>query len=160
MKRHYQLFPFIFFNLNLEQICFPNTQNIKKTKCILKYYMEAKNYCSKTKYSETSFLIQKQNYRQVHWMLCLKSKYIPLGAQRMLVKNVTNHNALHFELLNAMLQIGCCLASSLAAAATSLRSWRSCEREKTGESLEKTACPKTNRPVNDFFFVCEIGQKC
>ena len=31
-------------------------------------------------------------------------------AQGMLVKNVSNHNALHFELLNAMHEIGCCLA--------------------------------------------------
>ena len=33
-------------------------------------------------------------------------KYIPLGVQRMLVKTVTNHNALHFELLNVMHQTG------------------------------------------------------
>ena len=45
----------------------------------------------------------------------LNIKYIPLGAQGMLVKNVTNHNALHFELLNAMHQIGCCLARLLQA---------------------------------------------
>ena len=32
----------------------------------------------------------------------LNIKYMPLGVQRMLVKNVINHNALHFELLNAM----------------------------------------------------------
>ena len=57
MKCHYQLF---LFNFNLEQIYFPKIQNIKKTKCMLKYYIETKNYCSKTKYSETSFLIQKQ----------------------------------------------------------------------------------------------------
>ena len=112
---HYQLFPFIFFNFNLEQIYFPKNQKIKKTTCMLKYYIEAKNYWSKTKYSKTSFLIQKRNYRQAHWMLCLKSKNIPLGAQRMLFKNVTNHNTLHFELLNAMHQIGCCLACSLQA---------------------------------------------
>ena len=31
----------------------------------------------------------------------LNIKYVPLGAQGMLVKNVTNHNALHFQLLNA-----------------------------------------------------------
>ena len=56
MKCHYQLFPYIFFKFNLEQIYFPEIQNIKKTKCMLKYYIETKNYCSKT----TSFLIQKQ----------------------------------------------------------------------------------------------------
>ena len=39
--------------------------------------------------------------------------YVPFGTQGMLVKNVTNHNALHFELLNTMHQIGCCLARSL-----------------------------------------------
>ena len=60
MKCHYQLLPFIFVKFNLEQIYFPKIQNIKKTKCMLKYYIETKNYCSKTKYSETSFLIQKQ----------------------------------------------------------------------------------------------------
>ena len=60
MKCHYQLFPFIFFKFNLEQVCFPKIQNLKKTKCMLKYYIETKNYCSKKKYSETSFLIQKQ----------------------------------------------------------------------------------------------------
>ena len=55
MKGHYQLFPFSFFKLNLEQIYF-----IKfPTKCMLKYYIETKSYCSKTKYSETSFLILK-----------------------------------------------------------------------------------------------------
>ena len=35
-------------------------QNIKKTKCMLKYYIETKNYCWKTKYFKTGFLIQKQ----------------------------------------------------------------------------------------------------
>ena len=45
----------------------------------------------------------------------LNIKYIPLGAQGMLVKNVTIHNALHFEPLKAMHQIGCCLARSLQA---------------------------------------------
>ena len=60
MKCHYQLFPFIFIKSNLEQIYFPKIQNIKKTKYMLKLYIETKNYCSKTKYSETSFLIQKQ----------------------------------------------------------------------------------------------------
>ena len=49
MKCHYQLFPFIFFKFNLEQVYFPKTQNIKKTKCMLKYFIETKNYCSKTK---------------------------------------------------------------------------------------------------------------
>ena len=43
----------------------------------------------------------------------LNIKYIPLDVQGMLVENVTNDNALHFELLNAMHQIGCCLAPSL-----------------------------------------------
>ena len=51
MKCHYQLFNFIFFKFKLEQIYFSK---------IKKYCIEAKNYCSKTKYSETSFLIQKQ----------------------------------------------------------------------------------------------------
>ena len=52
----------VFCNLkfNLEQIYFPKFQNIKKTKCMLKYYIETKNYWLKTKYSETSFLILKQ----------------------------------------------------------------------------------------------------
>ena len=60
MKCHYLQFPFIFFKFNLEQIYFPKIQNFKKTKCMLKYYIKTKNYCSNTKYSETSFLIQKQ----------------------------------------------------------------------------------------------------
>ena len=50
--------PFYLLSFNLEQIYFPKIQNIKKIKCMLKYYIETKNYCSK--YSETSFLIQKQ----------------------------------------------------------------------------------------------------
>ena len=54
------LFPFIFFKFNVEQTYFPKNQNIKKTKCMPKYYIETKNFCSKTNYSETSFLIQKQ----------------------------------------------------------------------------------------------------
>ena len=46
MKCHYQLFPFIIFKFNLEQIYFPKIQNIKKT-CMLKYQIETKDYCSK-----------------------------------------------------------------------------------------------------------------
>ena len=60
MKCYYQLFPFIFFKFNFEQIYFPKIMNIKKTKYMLKYYIETKSYSPKTKYSKTSFLIQKQ----------------------------------------------------------------------------------------------------
>ena len=52
--------PFYFLSFKLEQIYFPKIQNIKKTKCMLKYYIETKNYCSKTNYSDTNFLIKKQ----------------------------------------------------------------------------------------------------
>ena len=54
------VFPFYFLSFHLEQIYFPKIQNIKKAKCMLKYYIETKNYCSKINYSDTSFLIQKQ----------------------------------------------------------------------------------------------------
>ena len=45
----------------------------------------------------------------------LNIEYIPLGAQGIMVKNITNLNALHFELLKTMHQIECCLARSLQA---------------------------------------------
>ena len=116
MKCHYQFFLFIFFKLNFEKIYFPKIQNVKKTKCLLKYYIETKNYCSKTKYSEISFLIQKQTTGKRNGCSVSKANIIiPLDTQGMLVKNVTNHNAWRFELLNAMHQIGCCLVRSLQA---------------------------------------------
>ena len=67
MKCHYQLFPFIFFKFNSEHIYFPKIQNIKKTKCMPEYFIETKNYCSKTKYSETSFFNSETKYRQAHF---------------------------------------------------------------------------------------------
>ena len=111
MKCHYQLFPFIFFNFNLEQIYFPKIQNKAQAKILY----QNQELLFKDKVFRNLFLNSATNYRQAHWMLCLKSKYKPLGMQGMLVKNVTNHNALHFELLNAMHQIGCCLARLLQA---------------------------------------------
>ena len=44
------------------------------------------------------------------------------------------------------IQVSCCISPKFLCG-HSLRSWRSCEREKTGESLEKMGCPKTKAGV-------------
>ena len=62
MKCYYQLFPFYF-----------KIQNIKKTKCMLNYYRN-QELLFKDKVFQYQFINSETNYRQVHWMLCLKSK--------------------------------------------------------------------------------------
>ena len=68
-----------------------------------KYYMKTKNYCSKTRYSEISFLIQKHttdkcsvsNYRQAHGrMLCLKTNLLAINELILVFENFMKVNNL------------------------------------------------------------------
>ena len=108
MKCHYELFPFIFFKFNLEQIYFPKIQNIKKTKCMLKYYIETKNYCSKTKYSARRALRRETENRSVQFNFLIYvsiSKHIYFALRFFSQRPRTPQDIEIFHIIHSMLKM-------------------------------------------------------